>query len=177
MTACREGAISQGLNLDSDDELHKWFTSEIVKNLHVIFTMNPPSGDLASQAAASPALFNRCVLNWIGDWSPVAMYQAAALLTEKLNIDISSYQSPETFQPLLDSKNRTASFREVAVCTMVRIHLTASKMRINLASEENAAVMSPSDFLAFIDHFVKIHSEKKEELEDQQRHFNVGLDK
>src|SRR5437868_1767456 len=39
MTACQEGGQRQGLLLDSQEELYKWFTQQIVKNLHVVFTL------------------------------------------------------------------------------------------------------------------------------------------
>lgn len=62
ITACKEGSSRDGLLLDSNEELLSWFSSEISKNLHVIFTMNPIGEGMGSRAAASPALFNRCVL-------------------------------------------------------------------------------------------------------------------
>ncbi|KAF8522317.1 hypothetical protein JB92DRAFT_3110681 [Gautieria morchelliformis] len=34
-------------------------SKQVAKNLHVVFTMNPPENGLASRAATSPALFNR----------------------------------------------------------------------------------------------------------------------
>ncbi len=67
MTACKEGSQRDGLMLDSHEELYRWFTQQVAKNLHVVFTMNPPENGLASRAATSPALFNRCVLDWFGD--------------------------------------------------------------------------------------------------------------
>lgn len=69
MTACKEGSQRDGLMLDSHLELYRWFTQQVAKNLHVVFTMNPPENGLASRAATSPALFNRCVLDWFSDWS------------------------------------------------------------------------------------------------------------
>ena len=59
MTQCKEGAQRDGLMLDSSDELYKWFTQQVMKNLHVVFTMNPSSDGLKDRAATSPALFNR----------------------------------------------------------------------------------------------------------------------
>ena len=84
MTQCKEGAQRDGLMLDSSDELYKWFTQQVItypffkiliicqifelnkylnqqvmKNLHVVFTMNPSSDGLKDRAATSPALFNR----------------------------------------------------------------------------------------------------------------------
>ncbi|THH01513.1 hypothetical protein EW026_g1200 [Hermanssonia centrifuga] len=96
MTACKEGSQRDGLMLDSHEELYRWFTQQVAKNLHVVFTMNPPENGLASRAATSPALFNRCVLDWFGD------------------------------------------------C---------------------------------INHYVRLYNEKRDELEEQQRHLHVGLDK
>lgn len=69
MTQCKEGAQREGLMLDSAEELYKWFTHQVMRNLHVVFTMNPSSEGLKDRASTSPALFNRCVLNWFGDWS------------------------------------------------------------------------------------------------------------
>ncbi|KAF8519844.1 hypothetical protein JB92DRAFT_3112132 [Gautieria morchelliformis] len=59
MTACKEGSQGDGLMLDSHEELYRWFTQQVAKNLHVVFTMNPPENGLASRAATSPALFNQ----------------------------------------------------------------------------------------------------------------------
>lgn len=61
MTQCKEGAQKEGLMLDTHEELYKWFTSQVIRNLHVVFTMNPSSEGLKDRAATSPALFNRCV--------------------------------------------------------------------------------------------------------------------
>ena len=62
MTQCKEGSQRDGLMLDSAEELYKWFTNQIMLNLHVVFTMNPSSEGLKDRAATSPALFNRYVL-------------------------------------------------------------------------------------------------------------------
>lgn len=62
MTQCKEGAQQKGLMLDSQEELYKWFTGEVMNNLHVVFTMNPSEEGLKDRAATSPALFNRWVV-------------------------------------------------------------------------------------------------------------------
>ncbi|CAH7687697.1 hypothetical protein PPACK8108_LOCUS22523 [Phakopsora pachyrhizi] len=58
MTVSKEGPQQDGVILDSPDKLYQWFTQQVSKNLHIVFTMNPPKNGLASQAATSPALFN-----------------------------------------------------------------------------------------------------------------------
>ena len=178
MTACKEGALRQDLNLDSEDELYKWFTGEIIRNLHVIFTMNPPDTDLSSRAVASPALFNRCVLNWMGDWSDVAKFQVAMQLIERTSLDRSEFQVPETAVSSSYDLPIPINFRDVIGHLMVRAHNTVVDLRQGLkGSLESRVVTTPGDYLDFIEHFVNIFDEKKEELEEQQRHLNVGLTK
>ncbi len=53
-----------------------------MRNLHVVFTMNPSANGLRDRASTSPALFNRCVLDWLGDWSLDAYYHVASELTQ-----------------------------------------------------------------------------------------------
>ena len=84
MTQCKEGSHRDGLMLDTPEELYRWFTRQVIRNLHVVFTMNPSTQGLKDRASTSPALFNRCVVNWCGDWSPNAMYQVGSELTDKV---------------------------------------------------------------------------------------------
>jgi dynein heavy chain 1, cytosolic len=69
---------------DADDErAWGWVYDRVRENLHVVFTLNPPSGasGLADKAATSPALFNRCVVDWFGDWSlPTVAHIASSWL-------------------------------------------------------------------------------------------------
>jgi dynein heavy chain 1 len=97
MTACKEGSQRDGLMLDSPEELYRWFTGQVARNLHVVFTMNPPEQGLATRAATSPALFNRCVLDWFGDWSDQAFFQVALEFTAALDLDTPGYEPPAAF--------------------------------------------------------------------------------
>lgn len=177
MTACKEGAVRQGLSLDTQDELYHWFTGEIVRNLHVIFTMNPPDSDLSSHSVASPALFNRCVLNWMGDWSDQTLLQVASSLTDHLDLDRSLFEVPDTLIPISKTSFPVDSYRTSLVNAIVYVHKNALDKSLQPSSAEKHHMVSPGDFLDFLKHFVCLFNEKSEELEDQQRHFNVGLDK
>ena len=61
------------------------------KNLHVVFTMNPASPEFHNRAATSPALFNRCVLDWFGEWSAEALFQVGSEFTRNLDLENPSY--------------------------------------------------------------------------------------
>ncbi|KAF2121658.1 dynein heavy chain [Lophiotrema nucula] len=178
MTAIKEGAQRQGTILDSQEELYKWFTDQIVKNLHVVFTMNPPEEGLSSKAATSPALFNRCVLNWFGDWSDQALYQVGSELTLSVDLDRPNFAAPDSIPVAYRGLNLPPSHREAVVNAMVYIHHSLHNTNRRLQKQQNKTTyLTPRHFLDFVAQYVKLYNEKREDLEEQQRHLNVGLDK
>ncbi|KAG8527498.1 uncharacterized protein KY384_007650 [Bacidia gigantensis] len=178
MTACKEGAQRQGLLLDSQEELYKWFTQQIVKNLHIVFTMNPPEGGLSSKAATSPALFNRCVLNWFGDWSDQALFQVGSELTQSVDLDRSGFSAPDTIPVAYRELLLPASHRNAVVNSMVYVHHSLQKLNQRLRKQQGRITyLTPRHFLDFVAQCVSLFNEKREDLEEQQRHLNVGLEK
>jgi dynein heavy chain 1 len=181
MTQCREGAQREGDKghmLDSNEELYKWFKSQVAKNLHVVFTMNPPTEGLSSKAATSPALFNRCVLNWFGDWSDQALYQVGSELTQSIDLDRPEYNSPNSLEIAYRDLPMPPSHRDAVVNAMVHIHYSLHRFNDRLQKQQDKVTyLTPRHFLDFVNQFTKLHSEKREDLEEQQRHLNVGLDK
>lgn len=178
MTACKEGAQRQGLLLDSQEELYKWFTQQIVKNLHVVFTMNPPEGGLSSKAATSPALFNRCVLNWFGDWSDQALFQVGTELTQSVDLDRPNFVAPDSIPVAYRDLVLPASHRQAVVNSMVYIHYSLQSFNKKLLKQQNRITfLTPRHFLDFVAQYVKLYNEKRDDLEEEQRHLNVGLEK
>jgi dynein heavy chain 1 len=178
MNQCKEAASKEGLLFDSPDELYKWFTRQIMKNLHIVFTMNPPDSGLASRAATSPALFNRCVLNWMGDWNDEAFFQVAKEFTDVLDLEILKYKAPDTIPIHVRELPLPPSYREAVLNVFVGIHFSVNDMNKKLLKRQGRYnYCTPRHYLDFISHYVKLFREKREELEDQQRHINVGLDK
>ena len=70
-----------------DDGVWRRFTANVQAHLHVVFTLNPATAQFSARRATSPALFNRCVVDWFGDWSPAARLQVAAALTAHLDLN------------------------------------------------------------------------------------------
>ncbi len=178
MTACKEGAQRQNLMLDSQEELYKWFTQQIVRNLHVVFTMNPPQEGLSSKAATSPALFNRCVLNWMGDWSDQALFQVGYELTQSIDLDKPNFSAPDGIPIAYKDLVLPASHRDTIVNAMVHIHHSVQKTNDRLERQQGVVTyLTPRHYLDFVTQFSKLFREKREDLEEQQRHLNVGLEK
>ncbi|KAK3805063.1 MAG: dynein heavy chain [Linnemannia elongata] len=178
MTQCKEGAQRDGLMLDSSEELYKWFTQQVMKNLHVVFTMNPPEGGLASRAATSPALFNRCVLDWFGDWSDQAFFQVGQEFTTSLDLDRPNYNPPHKFPVVYRNLPAIPSHRHAIINAFVYVHQSLYEINAKLSKRNGKrGYVTPRHYLDFIRHYVRLYNEKREDLEEQQRHLNVGLDK
>ena len=178
MTACKEGAQRQGLLLDSQDELYKWFSQQIIKNLHIVFTMNPPEDGLSSKAATSPALFNRCVLNWFGDWSDQALFQVGSELTQSVDLDHPNFVAPDSIPVAYSDLSLPANHRDTVVNSMVYFHHSLHRFNRRLLKQQGKKTfLTPRHFLDFVDQCVRLFNEKREDLEEQQRHLNVGLEK
>ncbi|XP_041430591.1 cytoplasmic dynein 1 heavy chain 1 isoform X2 [Xenopus laevis] len=178
MTQCKEGAQKEGSMLDSHEELYKWFTSQVIRNLHVVFTMNPSSEGLKDRAATSPALFNRCVLNWFGDWSTEALYQVGKEFTSKMDLEKPNYIVPDYMPVVYDKLPQPPSHREAIVNGCVFVHQTLHQANTRLAKRGGRTMaITPRHYLDFINHYADLFNEKRSELEEQQMHLNVGLRK
>lgn len=133
MTACKEGSQRDGLMLDSHEELYRWFTQQVARNLHVVFTMNPPAAGLASRAATSPALFNRCVLDWFGDWTDQALYQVGQEFTQSIDLDLLNWSPPTQFPAVYRALSEQPSHRDALINAMVFVHQSMQNISSKLA--------------------------------------------
>ena len=197
MADCRSWAARNNVMFDSEDELFRHFTRNVQKNLHVVFTMNPASGDFDNRAATSPALFNRCVVDWFGDWSRKALSQVGRQFTVHIDVEANS-DSPYNPEPAAwelvhrlangisdDNQDTPAgrpSLHDAVVATMVFIHENVKFAGVkhpsaSSQSQKTQKFVSPRDYIDFIHHVVSLHDEKRSKLEEQQLHLNIGLDK
>lgn len=175
MTACKESAQRDGQMLDNPEELYQWFTQQVVRNLHVVFTMNPPN-DMSKKATRSPALFNRCVLIWTGDWSVESFGQVSSEILHNLDLDRSDYIKPPDSQHLFLGEISINVHRQAVINALISFHRSAWKLNQDLRLRGRLAIhIGPRYFLDMVHHFKILSEIKRNELEDQQRHLNVGL--
>eukprot|EP00127_Corallochytrium_limacisporum_P003948 Clim_evm33s155 gene=Clim_evmTU33s155 len=187
----RDAARRQDMSADTEEECYAFFMDRIMTNLHVVFTMNPPTGEggLRDRASASPALFNRCVVDWFGDWSQQALNQVAYEFTMKLDLDRRDYSPPTSFNfHVHDSTWKRPSgdedasngfdFRTVVVNTLVYMHHSMVGIMRRLQRQRGTStVITPRHYLDMVNHFNHLFQMKRSDLEDQQRHLNTGLRK
>ena len=166
MQQCKEAAQRDGFMLDTEDELYKRFIQQVQANLHIVFTMNPASSDYSKRTATSPALFNRCVIDWVGDWSNDALEQVAQEFTTTLDLGMGVESNGQTEDELRASVVESLMFVHQAVGR-------ACQRRVK--HHDQLLFVTPRHYIDFIQQFVRIFSEKRSEIEEQQLHLNVGL--
>eukprot|EP00741_Cyanophora_paradoxa_P023561 tig00021590_g22758.t1 len=164
LSAIKEGLAKEGGMLDTDEELFRRFTQQVQRNLHVIFTMNPANPDFTSRHQTSPALFNRCVIDWFGDWSEAALHQVAFEFTRTLELDDPAYAPPEGVElPSLGGAGAPGQ-REALVSCMVAIHTSVAEVSGALARRTGRShYVTPRHFLDLIRHYVALYREKRGE--------------
>lgn len=162
LNSCKEQVSARGLLLDSDQELYDWFTQEVSKNLHVVFTISDRSSDKYDpkpQIVTSPALFNRCVVNWMGEWSPNSTIEVTSKLLQTCPVDNADYVKPNDFTGNYIANIIT--YRDAIMDVLITIH----------SKNHN----SPGKLIEFVNIFKQIFDNKESELRDYQMHINSGL--
>ena len=118
--------------------------------------MNPSGDGLRERAATSPALFNRCVLNWFGDWDNRALYQAGIQLTAALDMSRADYQAPAAMPhccELIDDQERI-EYQHAIINAFVHIHNTVRGVNAQEARKgHSVTAVTPRHFLDFINHY------------------------
>lgn len=189
INSCRDSAARDGVILESTEELFKRFQSIVQRNLHVVFTINPSGGDWKNRSTTSPALFNRCVVDWFGTWGSKAMGEVAKEFTLRLDFgdaeavggswgigdgEVLMERVAEVFE------GHSGGLRQAVVAALVDLHTIAKETAENAASEPSSITrtfLSPRDYLTLIQNFVSCLNKRREEVEDQQLHTNAGLEK
>lgn len=188
MSAVRDSAVRDGVILDSEEELWRHFTAIVQRNLHVVFTVNPSGGEWKNRSTTSPALFNRCVVDWFGTWDNKAMAEVGKEFTQKLDMgDAESVggafgigEGESLMKQVEDAFDGNSGLRQAVVAAMVSLHQIAMASAGEAALEASSIArtfLSPRDYLALIHNFVSCLNDRREKVEDEQLHVNAGLDK
>lgn len=171
ISTAKECFLKENKVLDSEEEIYKQFIKGVQRNLHVVFTMNPLSPDFSNRAASSPALYNRCVIDWFGDWTRDGLFQVATKLTEYAELKQENFNSSKKSMDLVGMQG-------LLVDSLTSYHINIKDLNEKLQKNgKKFNYITPRDFLDFIKHFMNLQKEKSEDLNEQQVHINKGLQK
>ena len=169
LNTAREHMLKDVKGVETEEEIYKHFIKGVQRNLHVVFTMNPLSPDFSNRAASSPALYNRCVIDWFGDWSREGLFQVAKKLTETCQCRKENFKKQDMSQDEMYT---------LIVDSITSYHMIIKELNDKLAKNaKKFNYITPRDFLDFIKHFTNLLTEKNDELNEQQAHINKGLQK
>lgn len=147
----------------TDPMLYQEFVRRVRNNLHIVFTMSAicsPTNVLQQMekhgisakdlGKRSPALYNRCTINWIGDWSFTTLEAVA-----ELKIEVS-----------------LGSEKDQIIRSAVKMHEAAKQKFERISSP---AIVSPRHFLEFIEQLNRIALEKGREIQIGVKRLTEGL--
>lgn len=84
----------------------------------------------------SQALFNRCVLDWFGDWTDQALYQVGSEFTHTLDLDVASYDVPLNFPIAYRALQLPPTHRSAVVNAVVFVHQSLYAINARLSRRE-----------------------------------------
>lgn len=189
---CKAAYGGDYLGSGESSELFSRFTRQVQRNLHIIFTMNPANPDFYNRQATSPALFNRCVIDWFGDWAQPAMEQVALEFTDSIQLSPESFTPESTVgaKPITNSRKEDQDKSDEGIVVdaddnarrsrlstaIVSFYYAVARSNSILAkSGRKSNYMTPRDFLDFLHHFRWIVAEKSDASGEQQHHLQAGL--
>lgn len=188
LTQCRDARRAESEGTDADDAVvMKWFASNVRRNLHVVFCLEELGG---ASATASPALFNRCVVDWFGGWTREAQAHVGDALIRDVDFDTLGgapwAETLSTANPERDALLRGAAFagggfeedssdedEAAAPPTTLKTALVACLVATHAFARADGA--TARDFVEACRRFASDISSRREALESRQARKSAGL--
>eukprot|EP00052_Salpingoeca_macrocollata_P029602 m.302295 g.302295 ORF g.302295 m.302295 type:complete len:4671 (+) comp22998_c0_seq14:51-14063(+) len=179
MADCKEAAGKEGKSLSTDEELYKWFSKKVMLNLHVVLTMVPMENGLQGKTNTSPALFNRCVMDWYGDWPNNALFRVAEELSKRIDgLETMAYECPASFPSACPEISQAATLHMAVVNACMFVHHTARQAANRMRKREGRSTyITPRHYLDCLAQMVLVFMEKNMDLNEQRSHLQTGVTK
>ena len=156
---------------------YEFFTHRIRCNLHIAIAMDPTAPSFAIKCESNPALYTRCAILWMGQWSRQSLQALPAMLLPRMFSSVEDGGLDDSDQRLL-----TAA---------VEIHSTQTRMSSNQggkgsdrgedsgsgAPSISKKTASPRDYVAFLKCFHQLYDSKLGGVEESIQRLTSGLDK
>ncbi|KAI8447557.1 hypothetical protein BY996DRAFT_6420872 [Phakopsora pachyrhizi] len=124
--------------------------------------------------AQAPDLFE----DWLGDWSNKAFYQVGMEFNSSLGLDSSHYTPPANFPAVYGHLSCPPVHQAAIINALVAVQKSMYETNCRLACYQGQfKYATPQHYLDFINNYVALFFEKRDDLEEQQSNLNIGLDK
>ncbi|CBZ27076.1 putative dynein heavy chain, cytosolic [Leishmania mexicana MHOM/GT/2001/U1103] len=157
------------VDVHNEAELYHWFLTNVRENLHVVLTINPSSGELTSRTVASPALVNRCTIDWFGDWDTTTLHQVCHERIRHLALLPACHGVFAT----------EVEVKEAVVESLCAIHVATQHINqaLRVRHANQGTFVTPRHFTDCVSHFATIFQEKQRVSSDALVHLRSGLKK
>ncbi|KPI89424.1 putative dynein heavy chain cytosolic [Leptomonas seymouri] len=157
------------VDVANEAELYHWFLTNIREYLHVVLTINPSSGEFTSRTVASPALVNRCTIDWFGDWELPTLRQVSQERIRSL-----------TLLPVChDVFSSESEAKDAVVESLCMMHQATQSINhaLRVRHANQGSFITPRHFTDCVSHFVSVFNEKQKVSSDSLVHLRNGLTK
>ncbi|XP_043928516.1 cytoplasmic dynein 2 heavy chain 1 isoform X1 [Protopterus annectens] len=139
--------------------LYNYFAYRIQQNLHIALIMDFNDINFTINCESNPALYKKCVVQWMAGWSDSSMKKIPEMLLSRL------------------SEQNGKSNKEKVHKTDIAGHAVVLKsfLMIHESCKEYGA--TPCRYLNFLHTYSSIYSSKKTELIKRQSHLQAGVSK
>ena len=166
---------------------YEFFTHRIRSNLHIAIAMDPTAPSFAINCESNPALYTRCAILWMGQWSRQSLQALPSMLLPNM------FSSAEDGG--LDDDNQSL------LMAAVELHVTQTRTKSNRGgrgagggeasggggggggdASDGAVVVSgklssPRDYIAFLKCFEQLYNSKLGGVEESIGRLTSGLEK
>ena len=99
-------------------------------------------------------------------------------VTLSVDLERPDFAAPDGIPVAYSDLSLPPSHRDAVVNSMVYIHRSLYRYNQRLLKQQSRLTfLTPRHYLDFVAQYVKLFNEKREDLEEQQRHLNIGLEK
>ncbi|KAG5504985.1 hypothetical protein JKF63_04432 [Porcisia hertigi] len=157
------------VDVHNEAELYHWFLTNVREYLHVVLTINPSSGAMTSRTVASPALVNRCTIDWFGDWDAATLQQVCQERIRSLALLSASHG---VFASEVEAQ-------EAVVEGLCAIHVSTQHINqaLRVRHADQGTYITPRHFTDCVSHFVDVIQERQKLSSDALVHLHSGLEK
>ncbi|XP_022324921.2 cytoplasmic dynein 2 heavy chain 1-like isoform X2 [Crassostrea virginica] len=142
--------------------LINFFASRIKTNLHIALIMDCSNNSFTLNCESNPALYKECAVQWMESWSRDSMVKVPyMLLTKPPKIEGASIGEKKRHQ------RKLSGGEELLKCFL---HVHESCVQANMGA-------TPRRYIAFLNTYQTVYSNKKAGVEKRQHHLQAGVSK
>ncbi|XP_074845897.1 dynein axonemal heavy chain 8 [Carettochelys insculpta] len=142
------------------DNLYDYFISRSKKNLHVVLCFSPVGEKFRARSLKFPGLISGCTMDWFNRWPKEALVAVASYFLSEFNIVCSSEVKAQVVE------------------TMGLFHdIVSESCESYFQRYRRRAHVTPKSYLAFINGYKEVYSEKLGNINEQAERMQIGLSK